>query len=72
MSRKNYQPSARTRMANSYNLDYTKLPDHPEYGRIIAVPLRTVYVNLNANFDDVVDYIIKDKHDPLLMRMGVI
>ena len=71
MSRKNHLLSARAKASNSYRLDYTKLPEYPEYGRIIAVPLRTVYFNLDSNFDGTVDYIAKRKDDPMLKYMGV-
>lgn len=71
MSRKNHPVHARANPHNSFRLDYTNLPEYPEYGRIIAVPLRTAYVNLSARFDGTQDYIAKDRHDPMLKRMGV-
>lgn len=70
MGRKNYLSRIKSSDANTFDLDYVMLPDYPEINKIIAIPLRTVFVNLNANFEGTLDYTAKCVDDPMLKYIG--
>lgn len=70
MGRKNYLARTKPNEADTYELDYVVLTDYPQINKIIAIPLRTIYVNLAANFDGTLDYTAKCEDDPMLRYIG--
>lgn len=49
MPRRNRTPRIRRSQANRcFDRDYVSLPEYPQYTTILALPLKTVFVNLDA------------------------
>ena len=67
MGRKNRNPHSRASFfSNRYDIDYVNLPEYPHFARIIARPLKTIYVNLDADFDADDFYVAGDFNDRVL------
>lgn len=52
-----------------YDLDYVSLPEFPHLIRIVAKPLKTVYVNLDADFDADDFYVVRSFNDPIMRKI---
>lgn len=53
-----------------YDLDYVSLPEFPHLIRIVAKPLKTIFVNLDADFlaDDF--YVARNMDDRILQMIA--
>ena len=76
MGRKNRDPhAARIKNRDRFDLAYVHLPEYPQYIHIVSKPAKTVYVNLDADFDTDADYMVKTVDDPIIQlisgRIGV-
>jgi hypothetical protein len=50
MSRKNRNPHPRKpSLTDRYDMDYVNLPEYPQYCSVVAVPLKTIFYNLDAD-----------------------
>lgn len=72
MARRNYPKHARRRdrgLEDRYDRDYVNLPEYPQYCSIVAVPLKTIYINMDADprADDF--YVAKSFNDPVLRKL---
>ena len=71
MSRHNRNPHpTRPSIMDRYDLDYVHLPQYPKYNKIAVKPLKTVFVNLDADFwtDEV--YIVRNDDDPVFRALS--
>ena len=67
MSRKNHNPHPRYPiLSKHYDLDYVNLPEYPNFVRVVAKPLKTIYVNLDADFNADDFYVARDFNDRIL------
>ena len=55
-------------LTDRYDLDYVNLPEYPQLIRIIVKPLKTIYVNLDADFTADDFHVARQLDDPI-MRM---
>lgn len=70
MARKNRnQHPRRPSLTDRYDLDYVALPEYRHYNRIIVKPLKTIYVNLDADFDADDFCVVRSFNDPMLRRI---
>lgn len=70
MSRKNRNPHpSKPSLTDRYDLDYVYLPECRRYNRIIVRPLKTIFVNLDADFwaDDF--YVVRSFSDPMMRKL---
>ena len=52
MARRNHSKHPRrATLPDRYDLDYVSLPEYPQYIRVIVKPLKTIFVNLDADFN---------------------
>ena len=65
MGRHNHKKHIR-RIEDRYDGDYIGLPEQPRIRRIIAVPLKTIYINIDADPDADEIYTAKSWCDPIL------
>lgn len=50
MSRHNNSKRNRRRsVADRFDTDYIELPEYPDIARVIAVPMKTIYINIAAD-----------------------
>lgn len=74
MSRKNRNPHPakrrRTGMADRYDTDYVNLPEYPNFCSVVAVPLKTIFYNLDADpkADDF--HVAKHYGDPVMRKLA--
>lgn len=67
MGRKNHNPRRKAPFfSGHYDLDYVNLPEYPNFTRIIAKPLKTIYINLDADFNADDFYVARDCDDWIL------
>lgn len=70
MSRKNRNPHPRKpSLTDRYDLDYVNLPEYRRYNRIIVKPLKTIFVNLDADFWSDDFYVVRSFNDPIMRRI---
>lgn len=49
MARKNRNPHPRkSRLEDRFDRDYVNLPEYPNYTTITIIPLKTIFINLDA------------------------
>lgn len=71
MSRKNRNPHPRRpSLTDRYDLDYVNLPEYPRYNRIVVKPYKTIYVNLDADFDADDFHVVRGYSDPILKKIA--
>ena len=68
MGRHNHKKQHRS-MADRYDTDYISLPEYPHILRINAVPMKTVYINVDADFEPAETYTAKSWSDPVLQAI---
>lgn len=67
MGRKNHNPHPRKlRLTDRYDLDYVNLPEYPQYVQIIVKQHKTIYKNMDADFDAFNEYVVHRSNDPIL------
>ena len=70
MARRNYPKHPRKSiLTDRYDLDYINLPEYPNYCKIIVRPLKTIYVNLDADFDSDDFYVVRGFNDPIMRKI---
>lgn len=70
MSRKNRNPHPRKpSLTDRYDLDYVNLPECRKFNRIIVKPLKTIFVNLDAEFWSDDFYVVRSLNDPMMRRI---
>lgn len=70
MSRKNRNPHPRKpSLTDRYDLDYVNLPEYARYNRVIVKPLKTIFVNLDADFWSDDFYVIRSFSDPMMRKI---
>lgn len=70
MSRKNRNPHPRKpSLTDRYDLDYVYLPEYPRYNRIVVRPLKTIFVNLDADFWSDDFYVVRNLNDPIMRKI---
>ena len=71
MVRHNHPKHPRNPMfTDRYDLDYVSLPERPDLIRIIAKPLKTIYVNLDADFTADDFHVAKRLDDPIMRKIA--
>ena len=65
MGRHNYK-KRHGGMTDRYDTDYISLPEYPHIIRINAVPMKTVYINVDADFEPAEIYTAKSWNDKVL------
>lgn len=71
MPRRNHARSRRINpIADRYDTDYVNLPEYPQYNSVVAVPLKTIFYNLDAapGADDF--HVAKHYGDPVLKKLA--
>ena len=70
MGRHNHpKHTSRSLFMDRYDLDYVNLPECPHYIRIIVKPLKTIFVNLDADFEADDFYVVRSLHDPIMLHI---
>ena len=49
MGRHNIKKNKRRTAADRFDTDYIELPEYPDIARVIAVPMKTIYINIAAD-----------------------
>ena len=71
MARHNYPKNGRrTTVADRYDTDYVSLPEYPQYCSVVAVPLKTIFYNMDAapGADDF--YVTRCESDPVFKKLA--
>ena len=69
MSRKNHNPHPRKpNLTDRYDTDYVSLPEFPNLSRIVARPLKTIFINLDAKADSD-DFHVAGSMDDRILRI---
>lgn len=68
MGRHNHKKHSRS-MADRYDSDYVSLPEYPYIVRVYAVPMKTVYINVDADPEAVENYTAKSWNDKVLQAI---
>ena len=67
MARHNHPKHTRKfNLVDRYDLDYVNLPEFPDLIRVVVKPLKTIYVNLDADFDAVDIHVARNMNDRIL------
>ena len=53
-----------------YDMDYVFLPEHPRLMRIIAKPLKTIFINMDADFEADDTHVARSMNDPILRKIA--
>lgn len=61
-----HKHSKRMNMDDRYDKDYISLPEYPHILRIVAVPMKTIYINVEADPDTADEYTAKSWCDEVL------
>ena len=70
MARKNRNPHPRKpSLTDRYDIDYVNLPEYHRYNRIIVKSLKTIFVNLDADFWSDDFYVVRSFNDPIMRRI---
>lgn len=56
-------------MDDRYDKDYISLPAYPHIVRINAVPMKTIYINVDADPEATEEYTAKSWCDPILQAI---
>ena len=59
----------RATLPDRYDLDYVSLPEYPQFIRVIVKPLKTIFVNLDADFDADDFYVVRSLNDPIMRKI---
>ena len=71
MARRNHPKHPRNAIfSDRYDLDYVSLPEFPKMIRIVAKPLKTIYINLDADFDADGCHVAKNMNDHILQTIA--
>ena len=71
MARRNHPKHMRTPIfTDRYDLDYVHLPECPGIIRIIARPMKTTYINLDAAFDADDFHVARNLDDPMMQMIA--
>ena len=57
-------------LTDRYDLDDVNLPEHPGFTRIIVKPLKTMLVNLDADFNADDFYVVSNLNDPIMRKIA--
>lgn len=72
MPRRNHARGYRknSSISNRYDTDYVSLPEYPNYNSVVAIPLKTIFYNLDASpyADDF--YVAKHYGDPVMKKLA--
>ena len=69
MSRKNHTRHPRKpKLTDRYDVDYVPLPEFPNLSRIVARPLKTIFVNLDAEYNSD-NFHVADNLDDRILRI---
>lgn len=72
MSRKNHiRHPRKVPAANLYDLDYVSLPEYRNIARIIAKPIKTLFINLDARPDCDNQYVAHDLDDEIMQAIAM-
>ena len=66
---------SRPNPTDRYELDYVHLPQYTNYNRIVVKPMKTVFVNLDADFWADEMYVVRSCNDPVyrdMQKAGVV
>lgn len=71
MPRRNHNPRGRSRssLIDRYDTDYISLPEYPQYNSIVAIPLKTIFYNLDAACGANDFYVIRSFDDPMMRKL---
>ena len=70
MARKNRnRHPSRPTLTDRYDLDYVGLPEYKHYNRIIVRPLKTIFVNLDADFWSDDFYVVRSMNEPIMRKI---
>ena len=70
MPRRNHaKHNRRSNMQDRFDTDYVSLPEYPQYNSIAVIPLKTIYLNLDAASNANDFYVIRSYNDPMMRRL---
>ena len=71
MARHNHPKHPRNfNSTNGFDLDYVSLPEYPRIIHVVAKPMKTIYVNLDADFDADQTHIARCYNDGILRKIS--
>lgn len=72
MPRRNHprRISAGSSMLDRYDTDYVSLPEYPQYNSVVAIPLKTIFYNIDAAPGANDFYVAKHYGDPVLKKLA--
>lgn len=54
----------------NYDTDYVNLPEYPRYNSVVAIPLKTIFYNLDADHDADDFYVARHYGDPVMRKLA--
>ena len=69
MSRKNKNPHPRKNLRDRYDVDYVSLPEYPQYCSVVAMPMKTIYINVDADPEADDFYAARSFNDQVLKKL---
>lgn len=73
MARRNHPKHSRRQgrgLEDRFDRDYVNFPEYPQYCSIVAVPLKTIYINMDAGPKANDFHVAKSFNDPVLKKLA--
>lgn len=70
MARRNHPKHGKRGAQERYDLDYVSLPGYPGIRQIVVRQLKTIYINLDAEFGADGVHVARSFRDPILRRLA--
>ena len=70
MGRRNHtRRGRRMKMEDRFDMDYVNLPECPQFTTITIIPMKTIFINLDAaeNANDF--HVARSEHDPIAKKV---
>lgn len=70
MARRNHPRHGRRGTEERYDLDYVSLPEHPGIRQVVVKQLKTIYINIDADYWADGVHVAKHYGDPLVKKIA--
>lgn len=70
MGRHNYtKRGRRMKTEDRFDVDYVNLPECPQFTTITIIPMKTIFINLDAAADANDFHVARSEHDPIAKKV---
>lgn len=70
MARRNYpKRGRRTRLEDKFDRDYAHLPEYPQYTTITIIPMKTIFINMDAAPWANDFHVARSENDPVAKKL---